>query len=420
MREPTKRSEELSQHIIFRSFFSLAMALRLLLVVFVPFGQRVEHRLEGLNDEPAHFNYVKFLAAHHSLPIQRGTVKDPGAFERNDFEYYQPPLYYIIGAFFFATFGERNAFYCCRLFSCLCGILTVFLISSIVYKSAPDQLLRHYALLFAALFPTHAYFCAMISNDALSWLFATLIVYEVIAIGAPQSILHLSWKRSMRLIFYLAAGMLTKSSMAISFFVIAAYFFIGSIGTRKPSTALQGCGIVGIAAIVAFPWYFRNLLIYHSLFALNMGFGQPSHCLSTLQAITGFIEKTIHYFWFPMQHGAPGRVGTKICNIIGGAILVVQGIAAAEYLLRTKQPSFEVMLLTFVLILTTAFYISLNASHSEPEGRFLLPGFSAIVFFFGAPAVGLFNRIGRQHCALWAAIVSSMYPYLFLFFTKAA
>ncbi len=420
MHETVGQSEMAFPTIIFRSFLILAIVLRLFFVVFVPFGQRVEHHFQGLNDEPAHFNYVKFLADHHSLPLQRGTVKDPGAFERNDFEYYQPPLYYAIGAVFYAALGKRTAFYCCRLFSCLCGIITVFLIGAIVYKTVPDRLLRRYALLFAALFPTHAYFCAMVSNDALSWLFATLIVHEMIDAVSLSSNSPLSGKRTLRLIFYLVAGMLTKSSIVVFFFVVVAWFFIGWIRTRTLSGVVRGCGIIGVAVLAASPWYVRNLAIYHSLFALNMGFGPPAHCLTGVRAIAGFMEMTIRYFWFPMQHAAYRNVGVKLCNVIGGAILGVQGIVTAGYLFRIRRPSSGMLLLGVVLILTMASYISLNASYSEPEGRFLLPAFSSMVFFFGAPIVGLFVRMGRKHYALWVAIASSMYPYLYLFFTKAS
>ncbi len=405
---------------IFTLFLSLAIALRLLLTVFTPFGQTVGQRLEGLNDEPAHFNYVKYLAGHRSLPRQTGTVKDPGAFGRNDFEYYQPPLYYVIGAFFYAAFGSKAAFYCCRLFSCCCGILTVFCIGAIAYKTVPDPLLRRYAVLFAALFPTHAYFCAMISNDALSWLLATLIVYEMMSAGRPHSRGFLPWRRAIRLMLCLAAGMLTKSSLAVFFIVTATWFFAGSLAERNLRTALQGCAAIGGAAVIAAPWYIRNLAVYHSPFALNMGFGPPVHFPATAQAIAGFIKKTVHYFWFPLQNVRPESVGVKICNGIGGVILVIQGIAAAVYMFRNGRRSYRAALLALVLLVTIISYVGLNLSHAEPEGIFRLPAFSAIVFFFGAPVVGAFGRRGGGGRVLAAAIITAMYPCLYLLFTKAA
>ncbi len=404
---------------VFRSIVFLAIAFRLLLVAIVPFGQTVRHGFEGLNDEPAHFNYVKYLALHHSLPVQKGTVKDPGAFVRNDFEYYQPPLYYAIGAVLYSIFGMGTGLYCCRLFSCLCGILTVYCIGAIAYKTVPNPLVKYYALLFAGLSLTHAYFCALVSNDALSWLIATIIVYELVSSDGLHALRGFSPGRGIRLVLLLAAGMLTKSSLAIFFIVVAAWFFIASLSLRKISTAVQGCGIIGFAALLASPWYIRNATLYHSLMALNMGFGPPSHNLTTMRAVLGFMGKTLHYFWFPMQHGISGSTGVRICNVLGGAILVAQTVALAGYMLRNKKPVLNVLLLGLVLILTIISYISLNVSHLEPEGRFLLPAFPAIAFFCAAPVVRLFERRGVGPWAPGVAIATALFPYLYLLFTRA-
>jgi hypothetical protein len=161
-------------------------------------------------------------------------------------------------------------------------------------------------------------------------------------------------------------------------------------------------------------------MLYHSVMALNMGFGPPSHNLTTMRALLGFLEKTLHYFWFPMQHGISGSTGVRVCNALGGVILVAQVIALACYLFRIKRPLFNILLLGLVLILTIIAYISLNVSHLEPEGRFLLPAFPAIAFFCAAPVVRLFERRGAGSRALGVAVVTALFPCLYLLFTKAA
>jgi hypothetical protein len=420
MHDPTRQGNSFPFRILFPAGIALAIALRLLLVAATPFGQTIRFHLEGLNDEPAHVNYVKYLAVNHALPVQRGTVKDSGAFIRNDFEYYQPPLYYAIGALFYAALGARKGFVACRLFSFLCGILTVFLAGAIVGKTVRNGVLRRYAVLFAALFPTHAYFCALVSNDALSWLFAALMVYELIGAGSWGAVAHPGWGRAARLTLWLAAGMLTKSSLVIFFFVMAACGVAAALKMRKPAALLPVCGIIGVAAVIAAPWYVRNLSVYHSLFALNMGFGPPARIPATLPAIGGLIAMTIRYFWFPMQHGLPHSTGIKLCNIFGALVVAAQAVAAARYLGDKKRRTFEVAVLALLLALAVASYISLNVSHAEPEGRFLLPAFSAIVFFFGAPVVALFSRIGREPWALWIGAATALAPWCYLVFTKSA
>ncbi|HST05962.1 MAG TPA: hypothetical protein VLQ48_14680, partial [Chloroflexia bacterium] len=43
-------------------------------------------------DEQPHFKYVQYLAVHTSFPIQDSATDAP----TNDWEYYQPPIYYIV------------------------------------------------------------------------------------------------------------------------------------------------------------------------------------------------------------------------------------------------------------------------------------------------------------------------------------
>src|SRR5512144_3415764 len=77
---------------------ALGVVLRLWLPLALPLGDVVRNRLQGLNDEPAHFRYVEYVATRHALPVQTHRFEEPGAFGRADFEYHQPPLYYLLCA----------------------------------------------------------------------------------------------------------------------------------------------------------------------------------------------------------------------------------------------------------------------------------------------------------------------------------
>ena len=399
---------------------AVAIAIRLAFVFLLPFGQKIEHHLEGLNDEPAHFNYVKYCAVHRALPVQTETVKNRGAFERNVFEYYQPPLYYVCGSLFYAAFGERYSFFCCRLFSFLCGILTVMLIGHVAAMITRERALAAGVLLFAALLPTPAYFSALVSNDALSWLFAALITCELVKAGDPRTLALLPWRRVVSLSCCLTAGMLTKSSLAVFYPLIIGYFAWG--GFRKRGRALlgQGCIVVASSLLLAAPWYLRNLHLYGSLFAINMGFGAAAGHLSGVSSFASLARRTVHYFWFPMQHVVSGSMGTKMCNLAGGLLVAVHGGAALWYLLRQKERAFGTAMLASLLVLACFAYINLNSAYSEPEGRFLLPAFAAIAFFFVAPAYTLLGRFGNKLPALAEITAVAMFPYLFLLFARSA
>ena len=400
------------------SLFAIALAIRLFFVLVTPYVDTTVHRIQGLNDEPAHFNYVKYVAVHHAFPVQIGTVKDPGAFERNDFEYYQPPLYYVIGAALCNVVGMNAGFRWCRFFSFLCGIFTVVLVGLITRQASADRTIARCSVLFAALLPVHAYFSALVSNDSLSWLLAALIIYELVSAGPPARLQSLPWLTTMRLAAWLAAGMLTKSSTLFLFGIVAGYFAIGWFTNRNRGVVIRGLLALGIAALIAAPWYVRDLQIYHSLFALNMGFGPPVRNLTSLKSIAGFVMRTVHYFWYPMQNLRTGSSGVKMLGALGGLIVLAHGAAAAWYLFWKRPQPYGSMLLTTVLLFAAAAYVSLNISHSEPEARFLLPGFAAIAFYFAAPAVYLGRRVGREWLAIIEVSAVAVFPYLFLVFAR--
>ncbi|MBD3239798.1 MAG: hypothetical protein GF331_04380, partial [Chitinivibrionales bacterium] len=105
----------------------VAVLVRLFFVFALPFGDEIGALgLEGLNDEPAHNNYVKYLAAHWRFPVQTQSVADPDALVRNEFEYYQPPLYYLIAAGLHRLFGAEAGFLLARLLSCAFGLGVVW------------------------------------------------------------------------------------------------------------------------------------------------------------------------------------------------------------------------------------------------------------------------------------------------------
>ena len=49
----------------------IALCIRLAYVFLLPPTQTVSFRLEGLNDEASHLNYVHYLAQHKQFPIQQ-------------------------------------------------------------------------------------------------------------------------------------------------------------------------------------------------------------------------------------------------------------------------------------------------------------------------------------------------------------
>ena len=397
--------------------FGLAIALRLCFVFFLPFGVRVEYRLQGLNDEPSHYNYVKYLAQYRSFPVQKGSIKDGEPFQRNDFEYYQPPLYYLVGAALDAVFGGRWALPLCRMISFVCGILTIVMVGKLLEAAGVERQVRQAAMLFIALLPTHAYFCSVASNDAMSWLIAVLITRELFRIGGPAR-QPFTPKRAALLALYLSLGMLTKSSLAVFYPLSLGVIVYGCYKRKKCGILIGGALAVALSLAAVGPWYMRNLHLYGSLLALSTGFGKPAENLRTLLSIAGFVRMTVHYFWFPMLHAPGGTAALRCLNYLGTLIIGAHGIAAAWFITRRENRTFLAVLLLCLLALAAAAYVRLNLDFSNPEGRYLFPALAAIAFFFTAPARAFFGKMGWGKLVIGEICAVALYPYLFLLFVK--
>ncbi len=86
-----------------------SLFFRIKIIHELPLGTTTtEYALQGFDDEPAHFNYTDYLLRNYQLPIEKHTVSDVNAFELNEFEYHQPPLYYLSVAVFCELFKVSN------------------------------------------------------------------------------------------------------------------------------------------------------------------------------------------------------------------------------------------------------------------------------------------------------------------------
>ena len=245
------------------ALLALAIALRLFLVLATPFGQKVSHRIEGLNDEPAHLNYVRYLTSHRAFPVQTHHYREPGAFARGDFEYYQPPLYYTFCAPLAAAVGARRTPYVCRLVSFACGLLSLVILGRIFTRLGCPAAWRRTGILFVAFLPTHAYFSSLASNDSLSWLIGLLLTNEMVGlVGSECAVTGVpSLAAGVRLGLLLASGMLTKSNLSLFIPVLVIVYAYLALAARRMRSAVSVVVPLGVMLALAGPWYWRNLLL---------------------------------------------------------------------------------------------------------------------------------------------------------------
>lgn len=135
-------------------------------------------------DEPAHYNYVAFVATEKRLPVLQMGDYDEAYLQRLKdekfpaalpiapvrYEFHQPPLYYLLAApVYWLSGGSLLAL---RLFSALIGVGVVWLLSlcfQTVFPDKPGVVLA--ATAFVAFLPMHIAILAAVNNDALAELF---------------------------------------------------------------------------------------------------------------------------------------------------------------------------------------------------------------------------------------------------------
>ncbi|MBN2036308.1 MAG: phospholipid carrier-dependent glycosyltransferase [Chitinispirillaceae bacterium] len=382
----------------------------------MPYGRTVVHHLEGLNDEPAHFNYGRFLAEKKQLPVLEHFVLEKDAFVRNEFEYHQAPLYYLLCAPFFLMLGDTGALMAARLVSALAGLLTLWVLALLLRDLGYPKRAQFAAVVFTGLLPSHVYFSSFVSNDSLSWLFALLVTRGLVrhALLLRNGTRPSVTRSAVMVTVWLAAGLLTKSSLAL--FVPFPALWLGFIFLRTGNrTALvHGLAITGTASIVAAPWYIRNFLLYHTFSGIPPStVGVPV----SVSSMSGFFKGTVKYFWFPMQHLEGGTVAFMLLTLCGGTICILHAAAAGWWLVRNmrlRTLAAETSLMIALLALVTLVHAWYYVEWLNPEARFLFPALGPLMLFMIAPVFELFSRFNAQRVTVFWFFLIALFPYPFL------
>jgi 4-amino-4-deoxy-L-arabinose transferase-like glycosyltransferase len=263
------------------------------------------------SDELWHYPMVKYVADHHfGLPVQRPGQTDTEAPWRQEGS--QPPLYYLIGAA--ATFwidtsdlpdirrfnphanigevwpdGNANmvvhnagresfpwsgtvlAMHIVRLISILMGlgtIYTAYLLGRELFPAAPVIALG--AAAFTAFSPMFVFVSAVINNDNLSTLLASVLLLLVVRLIRNAD--HPPTPRFYAQLGLVAgAGMLAKFQIGFMLPLIALALLIVSIRARDWRPVVMG-GIIsgGLTILIAGWWYARNYDLYGDATGINV------------------------------------------------------------------------------------------------------------------------------------------------------
>ncbi len=284
-------------------------------------------------DEPAHYNYIRYLARQSSFPelvsrcynqayleqLKADRFPPELPLENVCYEFHQPPLYYLLLAPFFSLSG--GSLLVLRLGSVLLGAGVVALawgIARTIFPHTPSVFYGTAA--FVAFTPMHVAMLASVNNDALAELIlATLLFLLTRRVMFPGRV---AVRRDIVLGILLGLGLITKTTVYIAVPLVGVALWLaaksrqGSRGAGEqrgkgvdwPVLVRQGLIVYGVALAIALPWYLRNTALYGNLDILGLvrhdavvvGQLRTADLLAQvgwLAYLQSFFTTTFHSFW---------------------------------------------------------------------------------------------------------------------------
>jgi len=238
-----------------RSLFAVVLAVGILCRLAYVFLTPVFYA----PDEQSHFNYLKYLSENRAFPVQAGPMGESD----NEWEYFQPPLYYLALAPLYsvveAAFHNLAAIvFALRLTSVLLWLVNIRLGLILLQRlGIKDGFLWLSTLSLACLLPTYTFVSSAINNDNLMITLGT----GVLCLMARH---QKSLKTSLLLGGLLGVALWVKQSAVVFLPAIGLLFFLErhrqAITWR---TMFWQLGVVFVlAALIYSPWAARNWHIY--------------------------------------------------------------------------------------------------------------------------------------------------------------
>jgi hypothetical protein len=393
-------------------------------------------------DEPAHYNYVRYLANQAGFPelvsgcynqayLQQLTSRRfPPELAVKDicYEFHQPPLYYLVATpLFILTGGSLTLL---RLFSAGLGagvVTLAFLIGRAVFPGQDSVAYGSMALV--AFVPMHLVMLAAVNNDALAELILAALM--LLLTRRIRSNREPTRRDNVGLGLILGLGLITKTTVYIAVPLILVALWLEAARTEgnaipgatqvplslrpilRPAARAQWVKpaliIYGLAFGLALPWYIRNASLYGNFDLLGLGrhnqvvVGQLRTADFLAQVgwqsyIREFITTTFQSFWgqfgwmaVPMSNRVYLALTLLSLTAVGGLVELVksggkrQGLRAnplsAHYAAYTRRYQ-ALILLALTIGLMLLGYGWYNLEFKQFQGRYLFPALIPIGLFF--------------------------------------
>jgi len=368
-------------------------------------------------DEPAHYNYIRFIVDTGALP-----TLDEGEYQQGylaeltsrkfppelsiaplQYESWQPPLYYLLAApLFLISSGDLLAL---RLFSLALGAGVIIFTCLAAREAVP----RHpgvaiVAAGFTAFIPQHIAMMAGVNNDSLSELLIAVGLWLILRLHNNRSeanhfevwnlkfeILNLEF---VLLGFVIGLAFITKSQAYVLLPIaglVLAFKWRRNFQSSASQTTNRHLPITQLAALflpallIGSLWWTRNIAVYG--WPDFMGAIRHDHVvadqprtnewieqLGATEVLRRFGQTTFQSFWG--QFGWMGVVmDSRVYVVLLVYTVLLTGGAAGYWRTRGLEdsPISNYYLLTASALLTLGLYLFYNLTYVQHQGRYFFP-----------------------------------------------
>jgi len=385
-------------------------------------------------DEPAHYNYIAYLAENGDFPVlhfgdyphayleQIKAAKFPPGMPVTPIRYesHQPPLYYVLAAPAYTLSG--GSLIALRLLSVLLGAGIVVLAYGVARRVLPGRSAPALgAAAFVAFLPQHLATVSQVGNDVLAELLLAAVLFLLVGVAVRPRGEPPAAERRAPLVLGILLGLIliTKTTAYIAVPLALGVFVWRWLKDRAPArrVVLEGLAVLLPAAIIALPWYVRNIVVY--------GWPDFLGLIRHDQIVTGQM-RTVQYiaengwgaYWgraaewtFKSFAGVFGWMGvwldSRVYYVLGlwfGIPVVARVVAAAGTPAAAERPEAAgaqrtradqtrearatsrpaVALLAVSTLLTLLAYVYYNVTFLQHQGRYLFTALIPIAIFLAA------------------------------------
>lgn len=326
-------------------------------------------------DEQAHFNYVKYLDLHRAFPVQQSKT---GA-ASNDWEYYQPPLYYLLSlpvyrlARQLSGGNDQIVVRALRFGSIILWAINLHFARRLLDRlQMTNNFSRAFVLCIIALLPTYTTLSAAINNDNLLITFGGLFLYVLSY--------EISGGRSVWLGILLGLALLTKLTAVVYAFafgaVLIAYYAAGKMSLT--TTFVRWLTATGIAAAIWLPWGVRNVRLYGDITGESVA-NIPHRWDSRYEAV----RSTLRYMARSFSSVSGIHNNIEFLPLVGTLLLLLAGTGLCVELFQRPRHSEErliggaarhyMLAMALTIIVNVVLVLRFGLLYDQGQGRFLYP-----------------------------------------------